>query len=146
MKNRIIKQIKQLLILFTVLFVVFFVIHIVTLSKSYFILKIPTQSMLPTIKPMSIVIGKKEIDYSIGDIIAYEDANKKIIVHRIIDTKNEIIITKGDNNKQIDKMIYKNIILGKIYYIFSIKQIILFLCILCVFMFVLFMFVKREEA
>lgn len=146
MKNRIIKQIKQLLILFTVLFVVFFVIHIATLSKSYFILKIPTQSMLPTIKPMSIVIGKKEIDYSIGDIIAYEDANKKIIVHRIIDTKNEIIITKGDNNKQIDKMIYKNIILGKIYYIFSIKQIILFLCILCVFMFVLFMFVKREEA
>lgn len=133
MNNKTLK-IKKIAVLLFLILIIYLIINPVSLFQNYFILKIPTESMSPAIKPMSIVILKKDTNYSIGDIVAYRNIKNKIIVHRIVDIDNGMIATMGDNNQDIDKKVYKSLILGKVHYIFSIEQVILFSCIFCIFL------------
>jgi len=76
-------------------------------------------SMIPTIKPnQKVKIIKTKKDFKIGDIIIFKSnsKNKKNckIIHRIIKTKNNKIITKGDNRLNCDPPIFYNKILGKV--------------------------------
>ena len=61
------------------------------------------QSMLPTIKPGSVVIIKSQLDYELGEIVAFihPDSGDKI-VHRIIEVHDDGFTIKGDNNESND--------------------------------------------
>ncbi len=74
---------------------------------------VASNSMSPEIKIDDFLFVKKFDDYQVGDVIAFESDNK-IITHRIISKTNKNIITKGDQNTQIDDPITENQILGKI--------------------------------
>ena len=45
---------------------------------------------------------KEDTELKVDDIVAYEEGDK-IIVHRIIEIKDDYYITKGDNNNTRDK-------------------------------------------
>lgn len=73
-------------------------------------------SMLPTIKPSQKVKIIKTKDIKLGDIIIkLNSKNKKNcrIIHRVVKTKNNKIITKGDNRINCDLPTDYNKILGK---------------------------------
>lgn len=75
-----------------------------------------SESMEPNIKKNSIVIVYKESISDIGknDIICFTDGNE-YIVHRVVSKKNNIINTKGDNNRRIDKYdVTPDMIVGKV--------------------------------
>jgi hypothetical protein len=52
-------------------------------------------------------------DYRVDDIVLYE-AGTRLVVHRIIDMRGELVVTKGDNNLFLDYGIKKSAILGKV--------------------------------
>jgi len=132
MNNKLLKLMRKLCFWFAILLIVYLAINPVYLIKNYFILKVPTESMVPTIKPVSVVIAKKVESYSVGDIIAYKNSENKIIVHRIVKINGETVVAKGDNNKECDKAFNANSIQGKIICILSMAQITLIACAVCV--------------
>lgn len=76
-----------------------------------------TKSMEDEIKAGSFIIYKEQKEYKLDDIIVFKVDNK-IIVHRVIEVKEEGFITKGDNNTNDDyelfgEITYENII-GKV--------------------------------
>lgn len=85
---------------------------------------IRSESMEPTInKGDSVIIEKlnKDINIKKGDIISYKDKNN-IIVHRVIDIKNNKYFTKGDNNnvndnKELKRKDIKGIVRVRIPYV-----------------------------
>ncbi len=72
-----------------------------------------TGSMEPAIPGNSYIFVKSQKDYFEGDIVAYESGNE-VIVHRIVKTDGDEIITKGDANNVEDEPITKDKIKGKI--------------------------------
>ena len=67
-------------------------------------------SMLPTIKNGSVCVCAKKKSYAIGDIVIFPFVrNNHVIgiVHRINNTNDEFVFTKGDNNKKIDAPVPK---------------------------------------
>lgn len=82
----------------------------------YTIMQVATGSMENTIQIKDIVIVKLTKDINNSDIITYED-NDKLITHRVINIKNDIIQTKGDANNTKDKPINRNVIVGKVVFI-----------------------------
>lgn len=93
--------------------------------KPYIVL---SGSMEPKLQIGDLVISKKikKENIKIGDIITFEDENKSVITHRIIDTivkdGKTFYQTKGDNNntKDIGLVSFKNI-KGK--YVFKISKL-----------------------
>ncbi|MDH3278442.1 MAG: signal peptidase I [Nitrosopumilus sp.] len=76
------------------------------------------KSMLPTILPGSFVITKAENSYKVDDIVAFylrASGQEKIVVHRIIEEKENGFLIQGDNNPTPDPGLFKNDrILGKV--------------------------------
>jgi len=75
--------------------------------------------MLPTILPGSFVITRQESNYNVDDIVAFTQGTSqagRIVVHRIIDEKNDgSFQMQGDNNPKPDVGFYKeDRILGKV--------------------------------
>lgn len=82
------------------------------------ILKVSSNSMMPTFKKDDIIIVKKEKDYEKGDIITYKLENNYLITHRIIEKYEDVFITKGDNNNTKDeKEVKLEDIIGKVIFI-----------------------------
>ena len=82
------------------------------------ILKVSSNSMMPTFKKGDIIIVKKEKDYEKGDIITYKLENNYLITHRIIEKYEDVFITKGDNNNTKDeKEVKQEDIIGKVIFI-----------------------------
>jgi signal peptidase I len=85
------------------------------LSRGIFNFTINGNSMEPrlfqgdTVKVSSC----QDEEYRVDDIVLYESGTK-LIAHRIIDMRGELVITKGDNNPFLDHGIKKSAILGKI--------------------------------
>ena len=77
-----------------------------------------TKSMDPTVDSTSTVLIKYTQDFddiSIGDIIAYGDAEYGFISHRVIKKYNDSVVVQGDNNMFPDKYkVHKNAIAGVI--------------------------------
>jgi len=74
-------------------------------------------SMEPIFHVGDMIIVKGYRNYSIGDIVVYQDrfVKSKLIVHRIINIRNTSYITKGDANYNPDSYpIKKNQIKGKV--------------------------------
>ena len=76
-------------------------------------LAINSRSMLPTITSGSFVTFKKELNYKIGDIIVIS-VDSKYIVHRVVSSSGDLVLTRGDNNTRNDGYIEKEFIRGKV--------------------------------
>ena len=51
--------------------------------------------------------------YDVGDVITYK-SNNNFITHRIVEIRENKIITKGDANNVVDEPIYRNQVVGKV--------------------------------
>lgn len=84
------------------------------------ILQVSSNSMNPIFQKGDFIIIKKQMEYTIGDIITYlveEENNKYYVTHRIIRKNENEYITKGDaNNKEDTKVISEKDIKGKVIY------------------------------
>ncbi len=73
-------------------------------------------SMAPFIKNkdlMTIKVIDDSIHVKKGDVVAVSDkGSNKIIVHRVIGSKNSLFQTKGDNNSMTDGWFQKDLIIG----------------------------------
>lgn len=85
----------------------------------YSIFSTETGSMSKTIEKGDIVIVKLgENTLNEKDIITYKSGNA-IITHRIAKIDGNTIIAKGDNNNTEDAPIEKDMVIGKVVYIFN---------------------------
>ena len=105
-----------------ILFSLYNLISIKVLNKPYASLmgysmfEIATGSMEPTINVKDLILVKITKDIKLNDIVTYEEDNN-LITHRVIDIKDDYIITKGDANNSKDVNVSKNKIVGKTIYI-----------------------------
>jgi signal peptidase I len=83
------------------------------LSRGTFTFTINGNSMKPSLFPGDTVKIAACHDYRVGDIVLYE-SETRLIVHRIMDMRGELVVTKGDHNQGLDYAIKKSAILGKI--------------------------------
>ena len=69
-------------------------------------------SMEPTLSVNELVIVNEQSNYEVDDIVVYQDGNM-LVIHRIISTDENEIITKGDANNVADEPISASDIKGK---------------------------------
>jgi hypothetical protein len=95
------------------------------LKKIKFIGSGEGNSMAPIIYPKDGLYIEPALinQLKVNDIVSFQQ-KKKFITHRIIYKKQNYIITKGDNNLQIDGKIYPSQIIGKVQQIKRSEQII----------------------
>ena len=88
------------------------------------ILKVSSNSMMPTFEKGDYILIKKQKEYNVGDIITYEveeQGNKYLVTHRIIEEYENGYITKGDaNNTNDEGTKYENVIRGKLFLIIKV--------------------------
>lgn len=104
----------------------------------YTIFEISTGSMKDTLNIYDIVIVKITKEVNQNDIITYQYGDE-MITHRIIEMKENEIITKGDANNSEDKKITKENVIGKVIFVcpkagiwirvFSEPKVLVSLCI-----------------
>lgn len=75
-------------------------------------------SMSPSIEKYDIILVKIGANYKINDVITFKEDNS-IITHRVIDIKDDIIITKGDANNTKDLPVKKDMVIGKVVNVIS---------------------------
>lgn len=62
-------------------------------------------SMQPTLKPGQIIYVRPQVqDIQRGDVIVYRQSHG-YVVHRVRDLKDDLLITRGDNNPQEDQQL-----------------------------------------
>lgn len=119
----------------------------------YSIFSTETGSMSKTIEKGDIVIVKLgENTLNEKDIITYKSGNA-IITHRIKKIDGNTIIAKGDNNNTEDDPIEKDMVIGKVVYIFnnvevwkkvfSDMQVIVSICITIILLIVLVLYKEK---
>lgn len=79
----------------------------------YTIFQVATGSMSGTIEVRDIVLVKITQDVEENDIIVFKQ-DKNIITHRLIEKKENELITKGDANNAEDKPIQINDVIGEV--------------------------------
>lgn len=79
----------------------------------YTLLNTETGSMEDTIKINDFVLVKLDAKYDENDIITYQTDNA-LVTHRLIEIRDEYLVTKGDNNNTIDEPIMKEQVLGRV--------------------------------
>lgn len=70
-------------------------------------------SMEPELSVNDLVIVNEQEDYSVDDVVVYQDGNM-LVVHRIISIEDREIVTKGDANSAPDEPISASDIKGKV--------------------------------
>ena len=125
--KKIFKIIKNILIslliiilLFALALVIYSFIQIDVQGKEYCdifgysIFQIETGSMSGTLEIEDIIIIKLENeDIKIDDIVTFRQDNN-LITHRVINVKEDSIITKGDSNNEQDAPVKKEDVIGKV--------------------------------
>lgn len=110
------------------IFILIILLSIMVISFKFFIkdsqpfgvtvLRVSSNSMIPIFQKGDFIIIKKQIEYTIGDIITYEveeNDNRYYVTHRIIEKNGDEYITKGDaNNRKDEEIISKKDIKGKV--------------------------------
>lgn len=117
--------ILNILVFIAIIFLIFsvYVIYQIKLQNKqyasifgYTALEVVTGSMSGTIEIGDLVIVELTKDVDKGDIIVYSQ-DDNLITHRVIETNEENIITKGDSNNTEDKPITKENVVGKVIHI-----------------------------
>ena len=77
---------------------VFFCLLAIVLMKFVFLIGyVPTESMTPTLKKGSIILGVRVVsEYEDGDVVIFKRGNE-LIVKRIAATEGEKVIVKGES-------------------------------------------------
>ena len=70
-------------------------------------------SMEPEFSKNDFIIVKETSDYSVNDIVVYQDLNS-LVVHRIVSMDGDFIVTKGDANNVADDPIHVSSIKGEV--------------------------------
>lgn len=70
-------------------------------------------SMEPELEINDVIVVRKAEDYSVGDIVVYQQSHE-LIVHRVIEIGEENIVTKGDANPSADAPITRDAVKGKV--------------------------------
>ena len=82
--------------------------------NGYAYLEVVSGSMEPNIRIGDIVIIDTKVnDYKVKDIVTFKDINGSFVTHRIMEIKDEEIITQGDANNTIDDSITKEQLVGR---------------------------------
>lgn len=107
---------KNIGTIFLCILVLFASIMLLTGHKSYSVI---SDSMNPTIKKNALVYVKKDNNpsienYQLGDIIAVNKNEGIPLMHRIVEIKDDLIITKGDANLDNDEPINIDQVIGKV--------------------------------
>lgn len=63
---------------------------------------VPTKSMVPAIRPMSLVVAYGE-DFGTGDIVVWCSSPSFCVVHRVVNITGQYVVTKGDANPVPDR-------------------------------------------
>ena len=121
-KNKILGYILDILtisVLIAIILGVYYIVQVRVLKKDnanlfgYTFFEVATGSMSGTIEIGDIVLVRITKDVQENDIIVYkEDSN--YITHRLIEKKDNKLITKGDANNAEDKPITNKQVLGKV--------------------------------
>lgn len=153
-----IKKIVDIIITIILITIILMLLTIIILKKennnihigNYYVFKVATGSMEPTLKVNDIILVKKSEEYKINDIITYKE-NNKYITHRLIRKEDKGYITKGDNNQTEDKEIREERIIGKVIKNLKIIRIIYeliinpFVIILVIFIVIIKKVIFRKE-
>lgn len=75
---------------------------------------VETGSMEPNVPTGSLVVIHKTNEYSVGDVITYEDYRGMSITHRVKSIENGIVVTQGDANESADMPFTEDVIVGKV--------------------------------
>lgn len=81
-----------------------------------FIGNVPTPSMFPTINQGDLIIVNTLVDFSyvtINDVVVF-NTPIGMVVHRVIDVKEDALITKGDYNPKPDPPITEDMYIGSV--------------------------------
>ena len=85
--------------------------------NGYSVLEVVSGSMEPTIKKGDlIIINTKNKKYKKNDIVTFYDVNGAFVTHRIVEIKDDEMITKGDANDSNDDPTKLDKIVGKFVY------------------------------
>lgn len=87
-------------------------------------------SMLPTVRPGSVVVIRSQPDYRVGEIVAYRNPDlHAVVLHRIISIHGSHYVFKGDNNKFSDffEPTKHDLIGKKVFYSHSVGQALMIL-------------------
>ena len=146
---RVIENLLKVIISLFVFFIAIFCLYTFTVTDilkkdyvnifgyTYFI--VATGSMEDTINIDDLIIVKVTKDIKKNDIITYKNENGLMITHRIIDTDDDKLITKGDANNIADSPIDISQVVGRVevitspvifFKIFAVCLIVFFLCTL----------------
>lgn len=82
----------------------------------YSIFEVVTGSMSGTIEINDYIIVKNDDDLKLKDIITFRDDNA-LVTHRIIELRQNSIVTKGDANNSEDIEITYDDVIGKVVYV-----------------------------
>jgi len=99
---------------------------------NYTLFIVNSGSMKNEISINDIIVVKRTKEVEKNDIIAFEQQGQ-LIVHRIVEKKQDEIITKGDANNQTDEPIKYNQIIGKVVKIIPLIFIMKMIIIIVVF-------------
>ena len=69
-------------------------------------------SMEPTLSVNDLVIIRKDTSYEVGDVVVYQSGHS-LIIHRIIETDGDVVVTQGDANNTADEPFSTTQIKGK---------------------------------
>lgn len=106
---------KCIIILFFSLLIGYYVKFLKTKKVlGYSFAEVVGTSMYPNLQNGDIIIIKAKARVEIGDVICFEDAEHRLIVHRIVEFAEDGLITKGDYNKFNDEQITYSQIVGKV--------------------------------
>ena len=83
----------------------------------YTIFEVESGSMSPTINVDDMILVKVNADIKKDDIVTYKQ-DDDFITHRVIKVLDDKLITKGDYNNSEDKIIAKDMVIGKIIKVF----------------------------
>lgn len=125
LSKKIVKEIIFILIiLLSILFISITFFRKDTQTFGVTILKVSSNSMVPTFEKGDLIFIKKQKEYNVGDIITYEveeQCTRYLVTHRIIEKCENGYITKGDaNNAKDEGTIYENVIRGKLFLILKV--------------------------
>lgn len=70
-------------------------------------------SMEPTFSAGDLILVREADEYEVGDIVVYQDGNS-LVVHRIVETDGDTVITRGDANNTADDPIARADIRGAV--------------------------------
>lgn len=79
-------------------------------TGSYFV---ASESMAPAISAGALIYVVDTGQYGVGDVVTFQRAGKSV-THRIVETKEETYVTKGDGNDGRDAPITEDQIVGEV--------------------------------